>query len=71
MTNDNADFINVMEPLSNFQRQKIQDGVVEIYNDFTSLVAKTRNLNQTYVDSIGQGRVWTGKMLLIWVWLMA
>lgn len=61
MTNDNADFINVMEPLSNFQRQKIQDGVVEIYNDFTSLVANTRNLNQTYVDSIGQGRVWTGK----------
>lgn len=61
MTNDNADFINVMEPLSNFQRQKIQDGVVEIYNDFTSLVAKTRNLRQTYVDSIGQGRVWTGK----------
>lgn len=61
MTNNNSDFIDVMMPLSDFQRKKIQDGVVEIYNDFTSLVANTRNLRQTYVDSIGQGRVWTGK----------
>lgn len=61
MTNDNSDFIDVMNPLSDFQRKKIQDGVVEIYNDFTKLVANTRNLRQTYVDSIGQGRVWTGK----------
>ncbi len=61
MTNDNSDFIDVMNPLSDFQRKKIQDGVVEIYNDFTKLVANSRNLRQTYVDSIGQGRVWTGK----------
>lgn len=61
MTNDNSDFIDVMKPLSDFQRNKIQDGVVEIYNDFTKLVADSRNLRQTYVDSIGQGRVWTGK----------
>lgn len=61
MTNDNSDFIDVMRPLSDFQRNKIQDGVVEIYNDFTKLVADSRNLRQTYVDSIGQGRVWTGK----------
>ncbi len=61
MTNKNADFIDVMEPLSEFQHKKIQDEVVNIYDDFTSLVANTRNLRQTYVDSIGQGRVWTGK----------
>lgn len=60
MTNDNADFIDVMQPLSAFQEAKIQQEVVEIYNDFTSLVASTRNLRQTFVDSIGQGRVWTG-----------
>lgn len=60
MTNKNANFIDVMEPLSEFQHQKIQDEVVQIYDDFTSLVARTRNLRQTYVDSIGQGRVWAG-----------
>lgn len=60
MTNANSDFIDVMQPLSPFQEAKIQQEVVEIYNDFTSLVASTRNLRQTYVDSIGQGRVWTG-----------
>lgn len=60
MTNSNADFIDVMQPLSPFQEAKIQQEVAEIYNDFTSLVASTRNLRQTFVDSIGQGRVWTG-----------
>lgn len=60
MTNKNADFIDVMEPLSPFQHQKIQSEVVRIYDDFTALVATTRNLRQSYVDSIGQGRVWTG-----------
>lgn len=60
MTNSNADYIDVMEPLSPFQHAKIQQEVVEIYDDFTSLVARTRNLKQTYVDSIGQGRVWLG-----------
>ncbi|MBU1368831.1 MAG: signal peptide peptidase SppA [Bacteroidetes bacterium] len=60
MTNTNADFIDVMEPLGDFQRKKIQDEVVAIYHDFTNLVADTRNLTQSYVDSVGQGRVWTG-----------
>jgi len=60
MTNKNADFIDVMEPMSEFQHMKIQQEVVAIYDDFTSLVARTRNLRQSYVDSIGQGRVWTG-----------
>ena len=61
MTNSNSDYIDVMEPLSPFQQAKIQEEVVEIYDEFTSLVARTRNLSQTYVDSIGQGRVWMGR----------
>ncbi len=60
MTNKNADFVDVMEPLSEFQHMKIQQEVVKIYEDFTLLVAKSRNLRQSYVDSIGQGRVWSG-----------
>jgi len=35
--------------------------VSNIYNDFTSKVALGRNISQNYVDSIGQGRVWSGE----------
>src|SRR5207244_7503323 len=31
------------------------------YNDFTTKVAKGRGKEKTYIDSIGQGRVWTGQ----------
>ncbi len=61
LTNSNADYIDVMEPLSPYQQAKIQEEVVEIYDNFTSLVAQTRNLRQAFVDSVGQGRVWMGK----------
>jgi protease-4 len=60
MTNKNSDYFGTMEPLSEYQLAKIQDDVVRIYDDFTGLVARTRNLRQLYVDSIGQGRVWAG-----------
>ena len=60
MTNKNANFIDVMAPMSDFQHQKINESIVKIYNDFTQLVATTRNLDVAYVDSIARGRVWTG-----------
>lgn len=60
MTNKNSDYFGMVEPLSEFQHSRIQKDVVKIYDDFTSLVARTRNLRQSYVDSIGQGRVWSG-----------
>ena len=34
--------------------------VVKTYDDFTKRVAEGRGLTQSYVDSIGQGRVWSG-----------
>ena len=34
--------------------------VVKTYDDFTKRVAEGRGLTQSYVDSIGQGRVWAG-----------
>jgi signal peptide peptidase SppA, 67K type len=59
-TNENADFGSIAKPLSEFQYAQLQKNVAKTYDDFTSLVAKTRNLRQSYVDSIGQGRVWSG-----------
>ena len=59
-TNDNADFGTITQPLTPYQKAMLQKHVGNTYNDFTSLVARTRGLRQSYVDSIGQGRVWTG-----------
>ncbi len=59
-TNENADFGTVTQPLTEFQYGKLQEMVVKTYDDFTKRVAEGRGLTQTYVDSIGQGRVWSG-----------
>jgi protease-4 len=59
-TNKNADFGSVTQPLTEFQYGKLQEMVVKTYDDFTKRVANGRGLTQTYVDSIGQGRVWAG-----------
>ena len=59
-TNENADFGTITEPLTDYQKAMLQKYVGNTYNDFTSLVARTRGLRQSYVDSIGQGRVWAG-----------
>ena len=59
-TNENSDFGSVTQPLTEFQYSKLQEMVVKTYNDFTKRVANGRSLTQTYVDSIGQGRVWAG-----------
>ena len=59
-TNENADFGKITQPLTEFQYTKLQEMVVKTYDDFTKRVAEGRGLRQTYVDSIGQGRVWAG-----------
>ena len=59
-TNENADFGTLTQPLTPFQYAKLQENVVKTYDDFTKRVAEGRGLRQTYVDSIGQGRVWAG-----------
>ena len=59
-TNENSDFGSVAQPLTEFQYNKLQEMVVKTYDDFTKRVANGRGLTQTYVDSIGQGRVWAG-----------
>ena len=60
MTNKNGDFIPVMKPLSAYQSLLIQRDVDHIYDVFTGKVAEGRNLKKEQVDSIGQGRVWSG-----------
>ncbi len=60
MTNKNADFVDVMQPLDPFQREKIETEIVRIYDDFLELVAEARGKTVEEVDNIAQGRIWTG-----------
>jgi len=59
-TAPDADEISVTKPLTATQRQFIQNEVDSIYHDFRSRVAEGRKLTMEFVDSIGQGRVWSG-----------
>lgn len=60
MTNENSDFIDVFKPLTPYQHAVLDKQINKIYTDFTELVASTRNLSVSYVDSIAKGRVWSG-----------
>lgn len=60
-THPHANMMTLTSPLDTTQKRAMQDMVSMIYNDFTGKVAKGRNISQVYVDSIGQGRVWSGE----------
>jgi len=59
-TNKNSDYIPVTKPLSPYQTMMMQRDIDHIYDVFTTKVAAGRNMKQTLVDSIGQGRIWSG-----------
>lgn len=55
-----ADALTVTKPLTPRQKILMQAEVDTIYHDFKSRVADGRNKTIEYVDSIAQGRVWSG-----------
>ena len=59
-TNKYADFPSVYRPMTTYERGVMQKNIEKIYSDFVSKVATGRNMDVSSVDSIGQGRVWTG-----------
>ncbi len=60
-TGPEADAMTISKPLTEAQRKWIQNDVDSIYFTFTSRVAEGRKKDRSYVDSIGQGRIWSGK----------
>ena len=60
-TNKNSDLLSVTRPLTPFERQMLQENVEETYDIFISHVAEGRNLTKAEVDTLGQGRVWSGE----------
>ena len=59
-TNTNADFIPIMKPMTPYQQAVLQKDVDHIYNVFSEHVAAGRHMTIEKVDSIGQGRIWSG-----------
>lgn len=63
-TNKYANFGNVLRPLTEDEKALFQKMVESGYDTFTTRVADGRNLSKVMVDSVGQGRVWTGEQAL-------
>jgi protease-4 len=56
----NAGMFRETEKFSDTERQKFQEYLSTTYDDFISKVAKGRSKDKAFIDTIGQGRVWTG-----------
>ncbi|MXV15386.1 signal peptide peptidase SppA [Hufsiella ginkgonis] len=59
-TGQYADMGSIDRPLTPAERLIFQREVNRVYDGFTKRVAEGRKKSQAYVDSIGQGRVWSG-----------
>jgi protease-4 len=60
-TNKYADFPSVFRPMTSYEKDVMQKSIEKIYSDFVSKVAEGRKMSFSSIDSIGQGRVWTGE----------
>lgn len=63
-TNEHSDFPSVFRPMSTYERQIMQKNIEQVYSDFVNKVSAGRDMDFTSVDSIGQGRVWSGASAL-------
>lgn len=64
-TNKNATaFKSMSRPMNAYEKAMMQQNIEEIYEGFVSKVAAGRGMTWAQVDSIGQGRVWSGTSAL-------
>lgn len=59
-----ADAGNIARPLTDAEKRFFQNDVDSIYADFKARVSQGRKMDPAMVDSIAQGRVWTGEKAL-------
>lgn len=60
-TNDHSDVGSPIRALTAMEKKKIQEEIERIYDVFIDHVAEGRGMTKAEVDSIGQGRVWSGE----------
>lgn len=64
-TGEHADFLmNVDRPLTAEEEAILQRSVDRVYDTFVKRVADGRDISTAQVDSVGQGRVWTGEQAI-------
>lgn len=59
-TNKYSDIASGLRSVNDFEYRYIQNGVEKVYDTFTRRVSEGRKMKQGDVDSLGQGRVWSG-----------
>lgn len=59
-TNENSDFLTVTRPMNSYEEKVLTNQIERIYTTFIGHVAEGRSMQPADVDSIGQGRVWSG-----------
>jgi len=59
-TNKYSDYITVYRGLEPYETKVLTNQIENIYQVFVGHVAEGRKMNKADVDSIGQGRVWSG-----------
>jgi protease-4 len=57
-----ADMLSSTRPLTTYERKVVQNVIDTIYHDFKTRVADGRKKDIGYIDSIAQGRVWSGTL---------
>jgi len=60
-TNENSNFLSLTRPMTEYERQMMQQNIEDGYDIFISHVAEGRGMTKEQVDEIGQGRVWSGQ----------
>ncbi|HXC03904.1 MAG TPA: S49 family peptidase, partial [Bacteroidia bacterium] len=60
-TNHHSDLGSVYRPVSEEEREYMMNGIQQVYSEFITKVGQGRKMDTARVDSIGQGRVWSGK----------
>jgi protease-4 len=59
-TNPYADYITVTRPMNDAEKKIITGDIENIYTTFITHVSEGRKMTVAQIDSIGQGRVWSG-----------
>lgn len=59
-TGEFSDLGRIDRPMTPAEREIIQTFIEETYSDFTGIVSKHRHIALSAMDSIAEGRVWTG-----------
>lgn len=58
---EHSDAFSMSRPLSDDEMQMLRSAIEEFYSDFITKVAQGRGLDKAAVDSVAEGRVWTGR----------